>query len=177
MVDLAHALLTDEIVGLPRDLSSPDGAVDMYEAALADPDPATAIARLRGHGFVAGALRCWSDGDNIVQVTLHRFSTHRDAELAATEQAFAVLASAGVPFSATTNFRTSGTDGSDNSDAAMFGATITDSSGSPEFAPFVAHVVVQPLQHVMALVLAGGPLFRDVDAVNLMHAQVQRLAD
>jgi hypothetical protein len=140
-VPLAELLVPDDVVGLPRVKGSPDGEVDLYEAALADPDPATALARLRGHGFVAGALRSWSDGDSIIEMTLHRLATDRDAELAALEHAHGVMASAGTRF----DF---------DPGPATFGASVIDAAPGPD-GPFIAHIVIRHAGPVVMLVLGG----------------------
>lgn len=159
---LAELLVVDSIAGLLIDPASPDGEVDMYEAALADPDPATALARLRGHGFVTGALRSWTDGRGVAQVTLHRFASVRDAELAASEQAHGLMASGGLVFNV------------DLGNPAAFGASVSDLT-TPSDDPFVAHVVVRPIRTVMMLVLVGGDGLMSEDATNLARAQSNRL--
>jgi hypothetical protein len=155
---LAELLVVEVGHGLAIDRSSPDGEVDMYEAALADPDPATALARLRGHGFESGALRSWTDGTGVAQVTLHRFATVRDAELAALEQAHGVLAGGGRTFEVNLGF------------PEAFGASVSDVATASDD-PFVAHVVIRPVRTVMMLVLIGGPAFGSRDAIELARSQ------
>lgn len=164
MTTLAELLIDEDTVGLPIDPFAPGGLVDMYEAALADPDPATALARLRGHGFVTGALRSWTDGVGIAQVTLHKFGSRRDAELASLEQAHGIIASAGVAFDV------------DLGEPASFGASIEDLTHQAD-TPFVAHVVIRPVGNIMMLVLLGGPAFGPRDAVRLAGEQSARLID
>ncbi len=158
---LSQLLLDDGDVGIQRDRQSPDGDVDMYEAALADPDPATALARLRGHGFAAGALRSWTDGERVAQVTLHRLCSERDAELAAAEQVHALIAAAAVPFAV------------ELGSPASFGASIADPHATD--VPFVAHVVVRPIGTTMMLVLLGGGSTTPDDVVRLARLQSNRL--
>lgn len=158
---LSELLVDDREVMLPRDRQSPDGDVDMYEAALSDADPATALARLRGHRFVAGALRSWTDGEQVAHVTLHRFGTPRDADLAAAEQAHGLIAGAATPFVVDLGLPVS------------FGASIADPHALE--VPFIAHVVVRPIGTTMMLVLFGGGKTRPADAVRLAVAQSRRL--
>lgn len=158
---LSELLLDDSEVMLPRDRESPDGDVDMYDAALSDPDPGTALARLRGHRFVAGALRSWTDSEQVAHVALHRFGTSRDADLAAAEQAHGLIAGAARPFAV------------DLGPPVSFGASIADPHALE--VPFIAHVVVRPIGTTMMLVLLGGGRTRPSDAVRLAVAQSRRL--
>ena len=158
---LSDLLVDDSDVVLPRDRESPDGDVDMYDAALSDPDPGTALARLRGHRFVAGALRSWTDGEQVAHVALHRFGTPRDADLAAAEQAHGLIAGAATPFAV------------DLGTPVSFGASIADPHALE--VPFIAHVVIRRIGTTMMLVLFGGGKTRPSDAVRLAVAQSRRL--
>lgn len=150
---LSSFLVGDAVVGMPRRESARDGLVDIYEAALEDADPPTALARLRGHAFVSGALQTWADETRLAQITLHRFATQHGAQLAATEQAHALLASAGVAFTI-------------NSEPSAFGASIYDVESD-----FTAHVGVVAVHCVLVVVLVGGPDTSTVDVGRVLQEQ------
>jgi hypothetical protein len=151
---LDSLFVSDELVGMARQEFSPDGLLDIYEAALDDADPTTALARLRGHDFVSGAVRTWTDGTRLAQVTLHRFATPRGAELAALEHAHDLLASAGVRFMV------------DDVDQYAFGASVRDLQSD-----FTAHVGVLALHCVRIVALVGGPNTSENDVIRVLREQ------
>lgn len=92
---LGDALLDDASVALSRVGSSSQDHLDIHAAALLEPDAAAELARLRTRGFVSGAVRVWSDGQQIVELTLHRFGSTAQASLATEEIRHALRAAAG----------------------------------------------------------------------------------
>jgi hypothetical protein len=135
---LSTLIVDDDFVGLPlieRSISD----LSVEEAAALETDSSAELSRLNTFGFRRGASATWSNGNDVVQITLFELGSPDLARrLVADRQHGLVAATASL----------------DDSNGILTYA-VTESASSGDECAFVAHVCVRSVGNVCLQILMG----------------------